>query len=117
LRANDHADCRYDDFARRLGNVGCVHERIILYWLQQLHHVACQAFGFGGGRKPLLHDTNPINQKFCKVPLYAVAQQPALLLLKPDIEWVGVLAVDLDLGKQRERNAVGAVAECGDLRV
>jgi hypothetical protein len=48
---------------------------------------------------------------------YAAAQPPRLLLLEPHIERVGVLAVDLYLGKQRKGNAVGAVAEGGNLRV
>jgi hypothetical protein len=28
-RTNDRADCRYHDFARRLGHVGCLRERIV----------------------------------------------------------------------------------------
>jgi hypothetical protein len=63
---------------------------------QEAHHVACELFRGRRGREPRSGGARPINQKFREIPLYAVAQEPALLLLEPDIEWVGVVAVDLD---------------------
>jgi hypothetical protein len=68
-------------------------------------------------REARSHDASLINQELREVPFYAVAQQPALLLLKPNVERVGVLAVDLDLGKQRESYTIGSVSEGSDLRV
>src|SRR5262249_27202007 len=84
---------------------------------QEARHVACELFRGRRGREPGSDGARPINQEFREIPLYAIAQQPALLLLEPDIEWVGVAAVDLDLGEQRKRDPIGALAECRDLRI
>src|SRR5450631_1474005 len=85
--------------------------------LQQTHHVASDAFRRRRGCEAGSHSASPVNQEFRKVPFYAVAQLPALLLPEPDIERVGVVAIDLDLGKQRKGYTVGTVAEGRDLRV
>ena len=83
--------------------------------LQQPRHVTRKAFRVRHWREARSHDASLINQELREVPFYAVAQQPALLLLKPNVEGVGVLAVDLDLGEQRESYPIGSVAEDSDL--
>ena len=85
--------------------------------LQQLRHVTHKTLRLRNWREARSHDASPINQELREVPFYAVAQQPALLLPKPNVERVGVLAVDLDLGEQWESYAIGSVAEGGNLRV
>src|SRR6516225_12330967 len=84
---------------------------------QEARHVACELFRGRHGREPGSDGARPINQEFREIPLYTLAQQPALLPLEPDIEWVGVAAVDLDLGEQRKRDPIVALAECRDLRI
>jgi hypothetical protein len=63
------------------------------------------------------HDASLINQELREIPFYTVAQQPALLLPKPNVEGVGVLAVDFNLGEQWESYAIGSFAEGSNLRV
>ena len=60
---------------------------------------------------------SPINQELRKVPFYTLAQQPALLLFEPNVKGVGVLAIDLDLGKQRKSYTIRFVTEVSDLGV
>ena len=92
-------------------------EAIQFVVLQKLRHFTRKAFRFPRWRKTRSHGASPINQELREVPFYTVAQQPTLLLLKPNVEGVGVLAVDLDLGEQRESYPIGSVAEGSDLRV
>ena len=85
--------------------------------LQKLGHVTSDALRLRYWREARSHGASPINQELGEIPFYAVAQQPALLLLKPNIEGVGVLAVDLDLGEQRKSYTIGIFTERRDLRV
>src|SRR6516162_3147189 len=85
--------------------------------LQQPRHFTQKAFRLRHWREARSHDASLINQELREVPFYAVAQQPALLLPKPNVEGVGVLAVDVDLGEQWESYAIGSVAEGSNLRV
>ena len=85
--------------------------------LQQPRHFTHKAFWLRHWREAPSHDASLINQELREVPFYAVAQQPALLLPKPNVEGVGVLAVDFDLGEQWESYAIGSVAEGSNLRV
>ncbi len=85
--------------------------------LQELFHFTRKAFRFCRWRKTRSHGASPINQELREVPFYAVAQQAALLLPKPNVKRVGVLAVDLDLGKQRKSYTIRIVAEVSDLGV
>ena len=71
--------------------------------LQQPRHFTRKAFRLRHRREARSHDANLINQELREVPFYAVAQQAALLLPKPNVEGVGVLAVDLDLGERMGR--------------
>jgi hypothetical protein len=65
--------------------------------LQQPRHFTHKAFRLRHWREARSHDASLVNQELREVPFYAVAQQPALLLPKPNVEGVGVLAVDLDV--------------------
>jgi hypothetical protein len=57
-----------------------------------------------------------INQELLKVPLdSSEAQQTSLLLLQVDVDGVGVVAVDVDLLKNGESDAVVQLTEGGDL--
>ena len=85
--------------------------------LQKLFHFTRKAFRFCRWRETRSHDASPINQELREVPFYTVAQQPALLLFEPNVKGVGVLAIDLDLGKQRKSYTIRLVAEVGDLGV
>ena len=85
--------------------------------LQKLFHFTRKAFRFCRWRETRSHDASPINQELREVPFYTVAEQPALLLFEPNVKWVGVLAVDLDLGKQRKSYTIRIVAEVSDLGV
>jgi hypothetical protein len=60
--------------------------------LQQLRHFTHKAFRLRHWCEARSHDASLINQELREVPFYAVAQQPALLLPKPNVEGVGVLA-------------------------
>ena len=85
--------------------------------LQKLFHFTRKAFRFCRWRETRSHDASPINQELREVPFYTVAELPALLLFEPNVKWVGVLAVDLDLGKQRKSYTIRTVAEVSDLGV
>src|SRR5690606_2719291 len=51
-----------------------------------------------------------------EVPLDRLAaQQPRRTLLQLDEQWMGIPAVDLDLGEQRKTDTEAALAERGDL--
>ena len=59
----------------------------------------------------------PIDQKFCKVPFYCVAEQAALLLSEPMKNRMSVFAVHFDFGENRKSNAIGAIAEDCDFGI
>ena len=61
------------------------------------------AFGVGHRRKAVEHFALAVHQKLGEVPLDVVAEQSAGLGLQVLVERMLALAVDLDLGKQRER--------------
>ena len=84
---------------------------------QTLGHFTHKAFRRRHWCETRSHDPSLINQELREIPFYTVAQQPALLLPKPNVEGVGVLAVDFDLGEQWESYAIGSFAEGSDLRV
>src|SRR5215218_4877699 len=74
----------------------------------------------GSGRRAVALDDVAlgVDQELGEVPLdLGAAEQPGLLGLEPPVERVRVVAVDLDLGEQRERHAVVALAERGGLLV
>jgi hypothetical protein len=85
--------------------------------LQQPSHFTHKAFRLRRWREARSHDASLVNQELREIPFYAVAQQAAHLLPKPNVEGMGVLAVDLDLGEQWESYAIGSVAEGSNLRV
>jgi len=85
--------------------------------LQELFHFTRKAFRFCRWRETRSHYPSPINQELREVPFYTLAQQPALLLFEPNVKGVGVLAIDLDLGKQRKSYTIRFVTEVSDLGV
>jgi hypothetical protein len=85
--------------------------------LQELFHFTRKAFRFCRWRETRSYDASPINQELREVPFYTLAQQPALLLFEPNVKGVGVLAIDLDLGKQRKSYTIRFVTEVSDLGV
>ena len=56
--------------------------------LQQVRHFTHKAFRLRHWREARSHDASLINQELREVPFYAVAQQPALLPPKPNVEGV-----------------------------
>ena len=102
---------------RLLGGEGRGDFLIQFVVLQKLRHYTREAFRFPRWCETRSDDASLTNQEIRELPFYAVAQQSTLLLLKPNVEGVGVLAVDLDLCEQRESYTIGCVAEGSDLRV
>src|SRR3546814_19937459 len=58
-----------------------------------------------------------IDEEFGEIPLDRLrAEQPRRLILERAEQRIGAVAIDLDLGEDREGNVVGQRAETGDFR-
>ena len=93
------------------------------HWLSRLlrnflEHITLQSLRLLGARPPLHNLSIPTNQELLKVPLHALhAHQPRLLALDVLPQRIGIIAIDLRLAEDGERDAVVDLAELLDLVV
>src|SRR5206468_7457118 len=85
------------------------------YRSQQGLDFSCQSFRFCSGRMPRHHLARTIDQEFGEIPFDRWTQQARFLALQIVKQRMRACAIDLDLGKHREGDAVIFSAELFDL--
>jgi len=91
---------------------------VLLLVVELLEDGLLQTLGLGGGGPAALDLAVAADEELLEVPLDPLqAHEARLLVLEPLVEWVGLIAVDVDLAKDREAHAIVDLAEALDLLV
>jgi hypothetical protein len=91
---------------------------VLLLAVQLLEDRLLQAFGLGRAGPAALDLAVAADEELLKVPLDPLqAHEARLFVLKPLIEWIGLIAVDVNLAQDREGHTIVDLAEALNLLV